>query len=108
MYAQLWEEEDSVQLYPGLTHGSSDTIGRGRRGKAPCLAVLVAQNAWLRQNLHHAIPSTSEGRFSMNVDELLGTMVVNMFFIALVFHEMYKKIRTLSAQTQSIKKLEFR
>ena len=38
MRAQLWEEEDSVQLYPGPTHGSSDTIGRGRRGKAPCLA----------------------------------------------------------------------
>ena len=49
MRTQLWEEEDSVQLYPGPTHGSTDTIGRGRRGKAPCLAVLVAQNAWLRQ-----------------------------------------------------------
>ena len=50
MRAQLWEEEDSVQLYPGPTHGSSDTIGRGRREKVPCLAVLVAQNAWLRQS----------------------------------------------------------
>ena len=50
MRTQLWEEEDSVQLYPGPTHGSSDTIGRGRRGKAPYLAVLFAQNAWLRQS----------------------------------------------------------
>ena len=38
----------------------------------------------------------------MIVDELVGKMVVDMFFIVRAFHETYKKMRTLSAQTQSM------
>lgn len=80
------------------------TANRTRVRKFP-RTILIASNI---KAMYHAIPSTSEGRFGMNVDGLLGTMVVDMFFIVPVFHKMYKKIRTLSAQTQSIKKLEFR
>ena len=49
--------------------------------------------------MHQAIPSTLEGSCGMSVDELVGKMVVDMFFIVRAFHETYKKMGTLSAQT---------
>ena len=52
--------------------------------------------------MHQAIPSALEGSCGVIVDELVGKMVVGMFFIVRAFHETYKKMGTLSAQTQSM------
>ena len=48
--------------------------------------------------MHQAIPSTLEGSCGVSVDELVGKMVVDMFFIVRALHETYKKMRTLSAR----------
>ena len=52
MRAQLWEEEDSVQLYPGPTHGSiGEDEGRRHVLKFLWLKMLgfgnVLQSPWL-------------------------------------------------------------